>query len=394
MLRFTSSVPMFGQCPFSSTGFGCFPMSASSDAPTSASSGSRTRYIALGLFVLVIVALAIPKIRAADDESGGGGGGGQSAPMGIDAIVVQPTTVSEEIQTTGTLRANESVDLTTEASGKVTSIRFEEGERVAAGDLLLTINDSELQAERERLQHRLDLATDRAERQKALLEKGGASQEEVDEVVNQVNVLQAELRLVEARIEKTKVHAPFDGTIGLRRVSEGAYLSPQTTIATLQSTNPIKVDLSVPEKYATRLERGTSITFSVRGTDRQSEGTIYATEPRINPDTRSLQIRARAPNPDGALRSGMFASVRLQFDTVADALVVPDVSVVPALGAQRVFVVQNGTATPRTVTLGVRSDSTVQITDGIARGDTVITSGIQDLRAGLPVRIERIEDGG
>jgi len=365
-------------------------MSAPSDAPKSASGGSRTRYIALGLFALVIVALAIPKIRAADDNDGGDGGGQQNAPMGIDATVVHPRPVSEEIQTTGTLRANESVDLTAEASGKVTSIRFEEGERVEAGDLLLTINDSELQAERERLKHRLDLATDRAERQKALLEKGGASQEEVDEVVNQVNVLDAELQLVEARIEKTTVRAPFDGTIGLRRVSEGTYLSPQTTIATLQSTNPIKIDLSVPEKYATRLEVGKRIAFNVRGTDQTFEGRIYATEPAINPETRSFQLRARAPNPNGVLRPGMFANIHVTLSTVEEALVVPDVSVVPALGTQRVFVVENGTATPRTVTLGVRSDSTVQITDGIARGDTVITSGIQDLRAGLPVRIETL----
>jgi membrane fusion protein (multidrug efflux system) len=368
-------------------------MPASSDAPKSSSGGSRTRYIALGLFVLVIVALAIPKIRAADDESGGDGAGGQGAPMGIDATVVRPGSVSEEIQTTGTLRANESVDLTAETAGKVTSIRFEEGERVAAGDLLLTINDSELQAERERLQHQLELATDRAERQKALLEKGGASQEEVDEVVNRVNVLEAELRLVEARLEKTKVHAPFDGTIGLRHVSEGAYLSPQTTIATLQSTNPIKIDLSVPEKYTTRLDVGQRITFSVRGTEQTFDGRLYATEPKINPETRSFQLRARASNPDGVLRPGMFANIRVTLGTVEDALVVPAVAVVPALGAQRVFVVDDGTAAPRTVTLGVRTDSTVQITDGIAVGDTVITSGIQDLRAGLPVTIEQIEDG-
>ena len=364
-------------------------MSASSDASESESGGSRTRYVALGLFVLAIVALAIPKIRAADDDSGDGGGG-QSAPMGIEATVVRPSTVTDEIQTTGTLRANESVELTAETSGKITSIAFQEGERVEAGDLLLTTNDSELQAERERLQHRLDLATDRAERQKALLEKGGASQEEVDEVVNEVNVLESELQLVEARIEKTKVHAPFDGTIGLRRVSEGAYLSPQTTIATLQSVNPIKLDLSVPEKYATRLDTGRRLTFSVRGSDQTFEGRLYASEPAINPETRAFQLRARAPNPDGQLRPGMFANVRLQLDTVPNALVVPDVSVVPALGAQRVFVVENGTASPRTVTLGVRTDSTVQITDGIAEGDTVITSGIQDLRAGLPVRVETL----
>ena len=370
------------------------PSPASPEAPdgdTADSGGSPTkRWVALGLAALILVALAVPKLPAADDGETGAASG--PAPTGVDAVVVQPRAITNALQTSGTLRANESVDLTAETAGKVTSIRFAEGERVQAGDLLLTTNDRELQAERERLQHRLDLATDRAERQQALLDEGGASQEEVDEIVNQVNVLQAELRLVEARIEKTKVRAPFAGTIGLRQVSAGAYLSPQTTIATLQSVRPIKLDLSVPEKYATELREGTRVTFTVRGSDRTVEGRVYAVEPSVNPETRSVQLRARAPNDDGLLRPGMFADVQIELATVEDALVVPAVSVVPALGAQRVFVAEGGTAQPRTVSLGVRTDSTVQITDGLAVGDTVITSGIQDLRAGLPIRLETLDD--
>lgn len=370
------------------------PSPASPEAPdgdTADSGGSPTkRWVALGLAALILVALAVPKLPAADDGETGAASG--LAPTGVDAVVVQPRAITNALQTSGTLRANESVDLTAETAGKVTSIRFAEGERVQAGDLLLTTNDRELQAERERLQHRLDLATDRAERQQALLDEGGASQEEVDEIVNQVNVLQAELRLVEARIEKTKVRAPFAGTIGLRQVSAGAYLSPQTTIATLQSVRPIKLDLSVPEKYATELREGTRVTFTVRGSDRTVEGRVYAVEPSVNPETRSVQLRARAPNDDGLLRPGMFADVQIELATVEDALVVPAVSVVPALGAQRVFVAEGGTAQPRTVSLGVRTDSTVQITDGLAVGDTVITSGIQDLRAGLPIRLETLDD--
>jgi membrane fusion protein (multidrug efflux system) len=370
------------------------PSPASPEAPdgdAADSGGSPTkRWVALGLAALILVALAVPKLPAADDGETNAASG--PAPTGVDAVVVQPRAITNALQTSGTLRANESVDLTAETAGKVTSIRFAEGERVQAGDLLLTTNDRELQAERERLQHRLDLATDRAERQQALLDEGGASQEEVDEIVNQVNVLQAELRLVEARIEKTKVRAPFAGTIGLRQVSAGAYLSPQTTIATLQSVRPIKLDLSVPEKYATELREGTRVTFTVRGSDRTVEGRVYAVEPSVNPETRSVQLRARAPNDDGLLRPGMFADVQIELATVEDALVVPAVSVVPALGAQRVFVAEGGTAQPRTVSLGVRTDSTVQITDGLAVGDTVITSGIQDLRAGLPIRLETLDD--
>lgn len=349
------------------------------------------RWIALGGAVLVVVALAIPKISTSDDGGGASQGGGQGEPLGVDVQVVRTGTVVERIETTGTLRANESVDLTSETAGKITAIRFREGSRVAKGALLLQINDSELQAQRQRLQYRLQLARDRADRQERLLAQGGVSQEEYDATVNEVNVLESDLALVEAQVEKTKVRAPFGGTVGLRRVSEGSYLSPQTTITTLQDVNPIKVDLSVPEKYALQIGEGQPVAFTVRGSDRVFEGRVYAVEPQVDPNTRSLQLRARAANADGALRPGMFADVTVVLGTVDDALMVPTFAVLPELGTQRLFVFQNGQAQPRNVTLGVRTDSTVQITGGLAVGDTVITSGIQNLRAGLPVRVETVE---
>jgi membrane fusion protein (multidrug efflux system) len=338
----------------------------------------------------VLVGLAIPKLP--DSTASGGDGGEQAeAPMQVDATVLRPGPVTERIRTTGTLRADESVELTAEAGGKITAIRFEEGARVQAGDLLVQINDAELRAEKRRLEHELELAVDRAERQERLLKEGGVSQEEYDATVNEVEVLRADLALVEAQIEKKKVRAPFDGVVGLREVSEGAYVSPQTTISTLQRLDPIKVDFSVAEKYASRVGPGQQISFTVRSLDRPLDGRVYATNTQVNPETRTLQLRARAPNPRGALRPGMFADVTVTLGTVQDATIVPSFSVVPTLDGQRVFVAENGTAQPRNVRLGVRTDSTVQVTEGLALGDTVITSGIQDLRAGLPIRVETLE---
>ena len=309
----------------------------------------------------------------------------------VNATVLRPGVVTERIRTSGTLRADESVELTAESGGKITEIRFEEGRRVQRGDLLVQINDAELQAEKKRLEHQLQLATDRAERQKRLLAEGGVSQETYDATVNEVEVLKADLALVEAQIEKKKVHAPFSGVVGLRQVSEGAYVSPQTSISTLQRINPIKIDFSVSEQYASRVGPGQEIAFTVRSMDRRQEGTVYATSSQINANTRTLQLRARAPNPDGALRPGMFADVTVTLGTIDDATIVPSFAVVPTLDGQRVFLVENGKAQPRNVSVGTRTDSTVQVTEGLALGDTVITSGIQDLRAGLPVRIETIE---
>lgn len=365
--------------------------SDSTESPTETGWSARTkRLIALGVGVLVLVGLAIPKISDSSASSGGGSGAGQ-APMQVDATVLRTGTVTEQIRTTGTIRADESVELTAESGGKITAIRFEEGNRVQKGELLVQINDAELQAEKKRLNHQLQLASDRAERQKRLLAEGGVSQETYDATVNEVEVLKADLALVEAQIEKTKVRAPFSGVVGLREVSEGAYVSPQTKITTLQRLNPIKVDFSVSEKYASRVGPGQPITFSVRSLDRVLDGQVYATNTQVNPDTRTLQLRARAPNSNGTLRPGMFADVTVTLGTIDDAIIVPSFAVVPTLDGQRVFVAEGDTARPRNVTIGVRTDSTVQVTDGLALGDTVITSGIQDLRAGLPVRIETLE---
>jgi membrane fusion protein (multidrug efflux system) len=366
--------------------------SSSSDAPESDSVGwsSRTkRFVAIGVGVLVLVGLALPKIdvSGASDE----GGGQEEAPTGVDATVLRPGSVTEQIRTTGTLRADESVELTAEASGKITAIQFEEGERVQAGDLLVQINDAELQAERRRLEHRLQLASDRAERQKRLLAEGGVSQEEYDATVNEVEVLRAELEGVEAQIAKTEIRAPFSGVVGLRSVSEGAYVSPETQITTLKRLDPIKVDFSVSEQYTARMSAGQPISFTVRGVEQPVSGEVYATNVEVDSDTRTLRVRARADNPDRLLRPGMFADVTVSLGTIEDAVVVPSFAVLPTLDGQRVFVVEDGTAQPRNVTLGVRTDSTVQVTEGLSLRDTVITSGIQELRSGLPVRVETLD---
>lgn len=360
-----------------------------STGTASFSTGSLIALAGAGLLLLV---LALPHISAAVSGSADTGSQRQqSSAAGVDAIVVRPSPIANQLETTGTLRADESVALTAEASGKVTNILFEEGQRVENGELLVQINDAELRAEKQRLEYRLQLVRDRAERQKRLLEQGGVSQEEVDSIVNEVNVLESELQLVEAQIEKTQVRAPFAGTIGLRQISEGSYLSPQTTIATLQRVRPIKVDLSVPAKYSAQVREGQPIRFRVRGSDRTYEAQVYAIEPQIDAETRTLPLRARADNTDGTLRPGAFADVTVVLDTVPDALTVPAFAVTPSLGTQRLFVVENGAAQPRNVRLGVRTDSTVQITDGLAPGDTVITSGIQNLRSGLDVQIQQLQ---
>ncbi len=362
-----------------------------SDPSTSETGWSTATKRVIGIVgvVLVVGALALPKLWPTNTAEGNSRSA--QAPTGVAATVLRPGSVAERIRTTGTLRADESVALTAEASGKITDIRFEEGARVQKGDLLVQINDAELRAERKRLQHQLQLASDRAERQKRLLDEGGVSQEEYDATANEVEVLRAELEGVQARLDKTQIRAPFSGVVGLRRVSEGAYVTPQAQITTLSRLDPLKVQFSVPEKYAARMRAGQSISFQVRGIERALSGEVYATDVAVEEGTRTLQLRARTDNPDGTLRPGMFADVQVTLGTIEDAITVHSFAVTPTLDGQRVFVVENGTAQPRNITLGIRTDSTVQVTDGLALGDTVITSGMQGLRAGQSVRVDTLE---
>ena len=362
------------------------------ESPNEASGRSPwlKRALGFGLVALVLVGLALPRIDLSDDADEADEADGPEA-ANVEAHVIEPSTIADRLRTTGSLRSEESVELTSETAGRVTDIHFEEGTQVEEGDLLLQVNDSDLQAERRRLEFQLELAEMQEERQRQLLDEGGVSQEEYDRTRNEVNVLQAEVELMESRIEQTRVRAPFTGFIGLRDVSKGSYISPESHIATLQSIDPIKIDFSVPERHSNRMQPGDEISFSVRGSDASHSGEVYALEPRIDRETRTMRLRARADNPDGMLRPGAFADVTIFFDQIDDALMVPSLAVLPELGGQRVYIARNGEAQMRDVEIGVRTDTHVQVTEGLAPGDTVITSRLQELRPNMPVQVESLE---
>jgi membrane fusion protein (multidrug efflux system) len=336
--------------------------------------------------VLVGLALAIPRI-ADGVRADQGPGAASSSPRALQVEVVrlEPRLLEERLSTTGTVRANERVDLVSEISGVIERVHFSEGVAVERGQLLVKLEDAELQAQRDRVRYQLHLAEIRETRQRDLREQGVVSEQDYDLAGTELSVLRAELRLVEARLEKTEIRAPFAGVIGLRYVSEGAFISPQTIIATLQDLDPIKIDFTLPQKYAARVGPGTRVQFRVEGSPEAHAAEVYAVEPRIASETRSLVIRARSGNPDHRLLPGAFADVSLAVAEVADALVVPSLAIVPELGGKKVFVVEDGLAQPRQVETGIRTETEVQITRGLAPGERVIVSAIQRLRPGLPV---------
>lgn len=303
----------------------------------------------------------------------------------VRTLVVEPSGLEETVWTTGELRADESVELRAEESGRVVALHFREGQRVAAGELLVKINDEDLQADLRRARVQKQLAEQRERRTKSLLDENTVSQEIYDEALGQVEIVAANIESIEARIRKTEIHAPFAGTIGLRQVSEGSFVTSSQTIATLQSLDPIKLDFSVPEKYAAEIHTGERVEFTVAGLDPTFSGEVYAREPRIDTETRTVRLRARAPNPRSSLLPGAFAKVRLVLSSDDDALTVPAIAVVPGNEATTVWVVADGQAAPRRVQVGQRAEDRVEITSGLEPGDHVVVTGVQQMRPGLAV---------
>lgn len=344
------------------------------------------RILTITIVLVIVFLIALPKLdflRAKDNEETATATARPANPViPVNAVVVAPQKLDNKIQVTGAIQANESLEIKSEISGKVTSINFEEGQRVRKGSLLLTINDEELLAQLEKLKYSKKLREESEYRQRMLLEKEAISQEEYDQALTELNTARADIRLIEAQIDKSRIRAPFDGIIGLRYVSEGSYITPQTTVATFSNIDPAKIEFSIPGKYSNDVQVGDIIEFSTESSDDVYQGKIYAIEPQIDPETRTLRMRAISPNQDRRLLPGQFARVDLILDREEDALLVPSQAVIPEMNGHKVFVVNNGEAESRSVEVGIRTNREVEIRSGITPQDTVITSGLLQIKPG------------
>jgi len=311
----------------------------------------------------------------------------QTAALTVNGVVIKPQELDNIVRSSGTVLASESVDFVAEAAGRIEKISFEEGARVNKNDLLVKINDDDLQAQLKKTQLQIQLASEQEKRQKQLFEINGISKEQYDISVNQVNTLKADRENLVASIRKREIRAPFEGRIGLRYVSEGSYVSSTTRIASIQKISQLKVDFSIPEKYSDKVAVGDIVQFNSEETKQQFMGKLYAIEPKIDAATRTLQLRALCDNKSETIFPGSYVQIELKLKKISDAIMVPSQSVIPVLKGQTVFVRKNGVAVSMPVKTGVRNASYVQILDGIAAGDTVITTGIMQLRSGMPVNV-------
>lgn len=358
---------------------------------------NKKKWILVGLIVCALVAWGIyahqPKqneeLKEADKQSTATQK--KKSVLNVNAVVIRPGRLIDEIQVTGLLLPDEEVDLSFETSGQVVEIDFEEGTHVTKGQLLAKVNDRQLQAQLKRLQAQLKLAEDRVIRQSALLQRDAVSKEAYEQVKTELETLKADIDIVKAQIELTEMRAPFDGIIGLRQVSLGAYATPQTVVSKLTRVTPLKVEFAVPERYATQVKPGTALEFHIDGSLNAYRANVYAKESAVDAETHTLTVRAIYPNINGLLTPGRYTSIRLLKESVDNALSVPAEAIVPEMGKDKVFLYKGGKAQPVEIKAGIRTESKVQALEGLHVGDTLIVSGTLQLRTDLPVVLDNVD---
>jgi len=358
--------------------------------------------ITISLILVASVMILYPKFKPLlNSKPKGPAGPGQSSgrfqgPMqsrqilNVSGFLIYPRQLSDLYNSTGILRPDEAVELAFETSGKIIGINFTEGTRVKKGDLLAKINDKPLQAQLEKLIAQKKLVEEKEFRQKSLLNKDAISQESYDQIVTELQTIQADINLVLARISETELRAPFNGIIGLRYVSEGSYTNPSTKIARLVKIKPIKLEFSIPERYADQVKIGYPVSFAIDGTKNMYKAEVYAVDPQIEEKTHTIVIRALYPNKDEELKSGRFASVTLLLSKIENTVAIPTEALVPDMEGEMVYVYRKGKASSVRVQTGLRTESLIQIVGGLNFGDTLLTSGILQLRHNLPVVLDTL----
>lgn len=316
---------------------------------------------------------------------------GKGGPQTLMAagFVAEYSRLSNNLSANGNVLAQDEVQLQPEVSGRVTYLNIKEGSVVAKGTLLMKINDADLQAQLYKLKTQLKIAQSNFDRLNELLKIKGVSQAEYDAAENQVNNINADMQLLNVQIAKTELRAPFTGKLGLRNISLGAYVSPNTVVASLQNTSQLKIDVSVPEKYAAIIAVGDNMQCTVAGIDRAFSAKVIAVEPNIDELTRNLKVRALIQNPDSKLVPGAYVKVQLKLKETPNAIMIPSSAVIPDDKATKVVIADSSKTKFVTVEIGVRTESEVQVLNGIKPGDTVLTTGLLQAKPGMPLKITK-----
>jgi membrane fusion protein (multidrug efflux system) len=354
-------------------------------------------YIAIALIIGYLVYNKLHGDKGKDGQAQGGGGAGagkdgkkKGGPVPVMVQIVKDTTVNIAIDITGTVDPNERVELISQTAGNITNIYFSEGSQVTKGQVLVKVYDQDLQATLKQTQYQIALAKENEYRNRILLQKEAVSRQEYDTSLSSYNTLRAQADVIRAQIARTVVRAPFSGVIGLRNVSPGGYLSPSTSIATLVSTNPMKVTFNIPERYRSLVKAGSKINFNVASSRKNFTATVYAIDPAVDPASRTVTVRARAANANNEITAGGFAKINLILDKIPKTIMVPTQCVVPDLKSSKVFIARNDTAVAVPVKTDNRTDTQIEVIEGLKPGDSLIVSGIIQLRPKVPLKIVKV----
>jgi membrane fusion protein (multidrug efflux system) len=319
----------------------------------------------------------------------GGGRPGPRGPVGVEATAARKVALADEIGAVGTLRANETVVVKPEIAGRIVRIGFSDGVRVSRGAVLVELDGSILSAQVEQARAELALARTTFDRTDDLARRNFVSGSARDQAAATLKIQEAKLQLADSQLAKTRIIAPFDGVLGLRNVSVGDFVREGADLVTLEDVSSMKVDLRLPERYIGQLRRGQNIQLAFDGfPGRTYRASLDALDAQVDANGRSLLARGRLANPDGRLRSGMFAKARIVLSDKPSAIVVPEEAILPIGADAFVFRVVDGKAMRTKVLTGIRKDGQVEIVSGVAEGDVVVTAGQLKLqRDGLEVRV-------
>ncbi len=346
----------------------------------------KVKNIVISLLIIGLLSLIIYRIIS-NKEADQPKSGQQGQAARVDGIIIKPQYFEDNLQLSGSLEADEQIEVRSEVSGIVQQINFTEGGNVQKGQILIKINDIDLQAQLSQAKTKETLASENARRAKLLLDKEAISQEEYDILNAEYQSAKAQTQFIQSQIQKTIIRAPFSGKIGLRNISQGTYVTPNTLITKLVSSSDLKITFSVPDKYAQSLKVGTELKFSVSGSNEKYSAKIYALESEIEQATRTLRVRAITSNKEGKLIPGSFASVELPLSKSEDAIIVPTEAIIPVQGGKKVFIKQDGKVKDVMVETSSRTANGVYVLEGLKAGDTLITTGVMTLRPGSPVQV-------
>lgn len=347
---------------------------------------NKAGYINAALGAVLVVGLAFVVWLFVDDGEAAGGRHGAQEPARVITRTTSKEPFVDKIQAVGTARAIQSVEITAQVSSVVEEILFEEGSRVEAGEVLVRLEASRVKAELAAAKAALAESRSLYRRNKRLAESGGVSASRLSQLKAQMQADKARVAAAKAALDKRVIEAPFSGRVGLRRVSVGSLVQPGTVITTLDDTNPIRLDFTVPGLFVGTLEPGqTIVAHSAAYPQASFKGTVKSIATRVDPATRSVTVRALLANPARLIKPGMFLTVRLIRKT-APALMIPEKAVVPVNEKQYVFVVKDGKAQKRAVRTGRRRPGEVEIVEGLHAGETIIVEGLQKIRDGSPVK--------